>query len=74
MHSKTAADVARRRAERIATMTPGERVQLAGRLAEEGIAGYMTVRGVDRRTAVRQIKATRRLGRPRWVCAEFDEY
>ena len=74
MHSKTAADVARRRAERIATMTPGERVQLTGRLGEEGIAGYMAARGVDRRTAVKQIKATRRLGRPRSVCAESDEY
>jgi hypothetical protein len=74
MHSKSAADVASRRARRMAAMTPGERVQLAGRLGEEGIAGYMTARGVDRQTALKQIKATRRLGRRRSACAEADEH
>jgi hypothetical protein len=74
MHSKSAAHVASRRAERIAAMTPGERVHLAARLGEEGISAYMTAHGVDRQAAVTQIKATRRLGRRRSACAEADEH
>lgn len=53
-------------------MTPGERVALAERLGREGLATYMHAHGVDRPTAVGQIKATRRLGRPPSACAEAD--
>jgi hypothetical protein len=44
-------------------MTPAERVALAERLREEGIAAYMASHAVDRSTAIARIKATHRLGR-----------
>jgi hypothetical protein len=59
--------------ERLAAMTPDERVVLAVRLGEEGLASYVETHGVDRRTAVARIKATRRLGRRPSVCAEAEE-
>jgi hypothetical protein len=48
---------------RAAALTPAERVALAERLGREGLASFMTTHGVDRTTAIRRIKATRRLGR-----------
>jgi hypothetical protein len=54
-------------------MTPAERVALAERLGDEGLAAYMRTHGVDRRIAVARIQATRRLGRPRSGCAQTDE-
>lgn len=54
-------------------MTPAERVALAARLGEEGIASHLTLHGLDRRAAVAQIKAARRLGRRRSASAEADE-
>jgi hypothetical protein len=63
MRSKVAREVADARAARIAAMTPAERVALALRLCDEGIAAYMAAHGVDRRTAVARIKATRQAGR-----------
>jgi hypothetical protein len=73
MESKSAGAIARRRMERLAAMTPDERVVLAVRLGEEGLASYVETHGVDRRTAVARIKATRRLGRRPSVCAEAEE-
>ncbi len=70
--SRSAQAGERARAERLAAMTPAERVALAERLGEQGLAGYIMTHGVDRRTAVAQIQATRRLGRRRSVCAEAD--
>jgi hypothetical protein len=63
MRSKTAADVRQRQFERYAAMTPDERVALALRLGEEGLATYMTTHGLDRRAAIARIRATHRLGR-----------
>lgn len=63
MRSKAAADVRQRQFERYAAMTPAERVALALRLGEEGLATYMATHGVDRRTAIARIRATHRLGR-----------
>jgi hypothetical protein len=63
MRSKASADVRQRQFERYATMTPDERVALALRLGEEGLATYMAALGVDRRTAIARIRATHRLGR-----------
>lgn len=63
MRSKVASDIATKRLQRLAAMTPAERVRLAERLGVDGIATYMTTHGVDRQTAIRQIHATRRLGR-----------
>jgi hypothetical protein len=50
-------------------MTPAQRVALALRLSDEGLAAYMTTHGVDRRTAIRQIKATHQVGRRPSRCA-----
>jgi hypothetical protein len=70
MPSKVAADSARRRIERLAAMTPAARVALAMRLGEEGLAAHIALHGGDRRTAGRDIAATRRAGRRRSLCAE----
>jgi hypothetical protein len=63
MRSRVADMTARRRAERLAAMTPAHRVGLALQLAEEGLAAFMSTHNVDRATAVMRIKATRHLGR-----------
>jgi hypothetical protein len=65
MRSKMAADVRQRQFERYAAMTPDERVALALRLGEEGLAAYMATHRLDRRTAIARIRATHRLGRRR---------
>jgi hypothetical protein len=71
MHSKLAEQLKREQRERFAAMTPAQRVALTERLGEEGLAEYMTANGVDRATAVRAIKQSRRLGRRPSRC--FDE-
>ena len=63
MPSKTATDLRQRQFERYAAMTADERVALALRLCEDGLAAYIATHAVDRRTAVARIRATRRLGR-----------
>ena len=63
MRSQAAADARQRQFERYAAMTPDERVALALRLGEEGLAAYMATHGVDRRTAVARIRVTHRVGR-----------
>jgi hypothetical protein len=73
MRSNVARAVARSRAEQVARLTPAERIALALRLSREGIAVYMTTHQADRRTATRQIKATRRLGRRYSASAAADE-
>ena len=73
MRSQVATDVSRTRARRLAAMTPAERVALAMRLGGEGIAAYMTTHGVDRRTAIMQIKATHRVGRRSSRCSVANE-
>lgn len=73
MRSKVAREVSLSRARRLAAMTPAERVALAQRLGEEGIAAYMVTHAVDRRTAIARIKATHRLGRRHSPSAATDE-
>ena len=63
MRSNVARDVSRRREERHAALTPAERVALAMRLGEAGLASFMATLGVDRDTARARIAATRRAGR-----------
>jgi hypothetical protein len=63
MRSQVAEEHRRAQLARFAAMTPEERVTLAIRLGEEGIAAYMETHGVDRRTAVARIKRTQRIGR-----------
>lgn len=73
MRSRSADAIARRRAERIAAMTPADRVALAVRLGEEGLAGFMQLHGVNRPTALARIKATHRLGRRPSASADADK-
>jgi hypothetical protein len=63
MRSKVAQDMALQRARRIAAMSPADRLLLADRLREEGIASFMRLHDVDRATAIVRIKTARRLGR-----------
>lgn len=58
------------RLQRLTALTPAERVALALRLGEEGLATFMASQGLDRATARRRIKAMHRLGRRRSSCAE----
>ena len=44
------------RADRLARMTPAERVELVFKLGEQGLAAYMTTHGVDRQTAIARIR------------------
>lgn len=63
MTSRIAREHRLRQAARLAALTPAERVALAERLGRDGLASFMTTHGIDRATAIRRIKATRRLGR-----------
>lgn len=63
MASRIAREHRLHQAARLAALTPAERVALAERLGREGLASFMTTHGIDRTTAIRRIKATRRLGR-----------
>ena len=60
------------RADRLARMSPAERVELAFKLGEQGLDEYMAMHGVDRRTAISRIRATRRLGRRPSASADAD--
>ena len=73
MRSRVATDVSQTRARRLAAMTPAERITLARRLGDEGVAAYMTTHGVDRRTAIVRIKATHQVGRRPSRCTAADE-
>jgi hypothetical protein len=63
MASTVAREQREQRASRLAALTPAERVALAEQLGRDGLASFMTTHGLDRATAIRRIKATRRLGR-----------
>jgi hypothetical protein len=73
MRSRVAAAAADARSQRIARLTPAERIAIVVRLAEEGIASYMATHRVDRSIAVKRIKATHRLGRRASASAAADE-
>ena len=72
MASRSAQAGEQARADRLARMTPAERVDLAIKLGEQGLADYMATYGVDRRTAISRIRATRRLGRRPSASADAD--
>jgi hypothetical protein len=65
MRSRLAHQLKKEQRERVARMTPAERVALTERLGREGLAEYMSANGVDRATAIEAIKRTRRVGRRR---------
>lgn len=73
MRSAVAHAVSREQRERLAAMTPAERVALALRMGKEGLASFMATQGVDRQTAVARIRKTRRLGRRYSACADGDD-
>ncbi|NOT45462.1 MAG: hypothetical protein HOP14_12745 [Acidobacteria bacterium] len=72
MRSRTANETDAERQARVLQMTPAERVALAMRLGEEGLAAYMVMHNVTRATAIAQIKARRRLGRRVSPSADAD--
>jgi hypothetical protein len=73
MHSAVARAVSQEQREQLAAMTPAERVALAVRLGEEGLASYMATHGLDRQTAIARIRATRRIGRRPSASADADD-
>ena len=73
MRSAVAHAVSEEQREQLAAMTPAERVALAVRLGEEGIASYMATHGLDRQTAIARIRATRRVGRRSSASADADD-
>lgn len=72
MHSAIAREVTDRRLARYSAMSVAERVALSRRLSEEGITSFMLTQGLDRRSALRRIKAMHRLGRRPSACADAD--
>jgi hypothetical protein len=74
MHSPVAHAVSQERREQLAAMTPADRVALAVRLGDQGLASYMATHGLDRQTAIARIRATRRLGRRRSASADADDH
>jgi hypothetical protein len=63
MKSKLADELRREQFARYQRMTPAERVALARRLGERGLASFMRTRGLDRAAALREIRRTRQIGR-----------
>ncbi|HEY0140763.1 MAG TPA: hypothetical protein VGF48_07695 [Thermoanaerobaculia bacterium] len=51
-------------------MTPAERVALARRLGEEGLAAFMSAHQLDRAGAVRAIRRSRAVGRNTSACMD----
>ena len=71
MRSRLAEQLRKEQRERVARMTPAERMALTEKLGEQGLAEYMSANGVDRATAIRALKRSRRAGRRPSRC--FDE-
>ena len=55
---------------RMEAMTPAERVALAHELGERALREFMTANGLDRETAIRRIRRSRRVGRATSRCLE----
>jgi hypothetical protein len=66
----TADDLRREQLERYRRMTPAERVALARRLGEEGLAAFMSAHQLDRAGAVRAIRRSRAVGRNTSACMD----
>lgn len=63
-------DLRREQRERIAKMTPAERMALAERLGAEGVLAFMTANNLDRDAALRAIRRSHRAGRRPSRCAD----
>ncbi|HSP16661.1 MAG TPA: hypothetical protein VLV78_18085 [Thermoanaerobaculia bacterium] len=71
MRSRLIEGLRQEQRDRVACMTPAERLALTERLGEEGLAEFMSANRLDRPSAVKAIKRSRRLGRKPSRC--FDE-
>jgi predicted transposase YdaD len=61
--SKLIGDLRRERQQRELAMTAAERFAFAESLRESGLRMYMSSQGLDRESAIRAIRKTRRIGR-----------
>ena len=61
--SKVAEELRQEQMREVLAMTPDERVALILALRDRGIEALMAARGIDRDTAIDEIKRSRRLGR-----------
>jgi hypothetical protein len=63
-------DLRREQLAKHAAMTPAARLRLGERLGEEAIATLMAAQRLDRATAMRLARRTRRFGRKRCKCLD----
>ncbi|HEY4641335.1 MAG TPA: hypothetical protein VII75_08325 [Thermoanaerobaculia bacterium] len=71
MRSRLAEQLKQEQRERVLAMTPAERLALTERLGRDGLAEFMSANRLDRASAIRAIKQSRRAGRRPSRC--FDE-
>lgn len=65
-------DLRREQFARYAAMTPAARLRLGERLGREALATLMSAQGLDRASAVRLVRRTRRFGRRPCRCLDED--
>jgi hypothetical protein len=63
MRSQVAEEVRREQREEVMRMTPQERLALAARLRERGLAAFMAAHRLTREEAIARIRAQRQAGR-----------
>ena len=63
MRSRVADEVREAQREEVMRMSVEERLELAARLRERGLADYMALHGVSREEAIAQIRKQRQIGR-----------
>lgn len=68
--SKVNEQLRRERRERISKLAPAERVALAEKLGEEGLAAFMSAHHLERSAAMKAIRRSRAVGRRRSVSAD----
>ncbi|MBK5259801.1 MAG: hypothetical protein JJE51_09425 [Thermoanaerobaculia bacterium] len=68
--ASVADDLSREQLERFAKMTVSERVALSERLGEEALAAFMSANHLDRESALKAIRRSRRIGRRPSACAD----
>lgn len=68
MRSEVAEEVRRAQREEVLRMTPAERLALAVRLGEEGLADFMSASGLSREEAIVRIRRQRQDGRRKSGC------
>jgi len=61
--SKVAEELRQEQMREVLAMTPDERVALIVALRDRGLEAVMAARGIDRDTAIEEIKRSRRVGR-----------